>query len=194
MSGAGRGGRHPARAASAEGSPGGGGVGGHIPDRLAGRVRVRVGALVFDEPAAPTAVLLAEHAGLWSAEPFWTPPGGGVEFGEGLSEALVREVREETGVDVEVGPVRYALDFVRLPLHAVSFYLSCRADRPALAAARLGTDPELSADDQILRRLRLVPFDELDQITLYPEPFADRLAHDARAGFPEGTVYLGTFR
>ena len=193
MSGAGRGGHHPARAASAEGSPGGGGAGGRVPDRLAGHVRVRVGALVFDDPNAPTAVLLAEHNGLWSPEPFWTPPGGGVEFGEGLSEALVREVREETGVDVMVGPVRYALDFLRPPLHAVSFYLSCWADRPALAAARLGTDPELG-DDQILRRLRLVPFDELNQITLYPEPFADRLARDARAGFPEGTVYLGTFR
>ena len=171
-----------------------GGAGGHIPDRLAGRVRVRVGALVFDDADDPTAVLLAEHDGLWSDEPFWTPPGGGVEFGEGLAEALVREVREETGVDVDPGPVRYALDFVRPPLHAVSFYLECRADRPALDAARLGTDPELSEDDQILRRLRLVPFGELDQITVYPEPFASRLARDARAGFPEGTAYLGTFR
>ena len=197
MSGAGWGGHHPARTTGGGGAAdrdGEGGAGGRVPDRLAGRVRVRVGALVFDDPDAPTAVLLAEHDGLWSDEPFWTPPGGGVEFGEGLSDALAREVREETGVDVEVGPVRYALDFVRPPLHAVSFYLSCRADRPALAAARLGTDPELSADDQILRRLRLVPFDELDRITLYPEPFADRLARDARAGFPEGTVYLGTFR
>ena len=186
---------HPAPKTEAEGGAEEqeGGAGGHVPDRLAGHVRVRAGALVFDDPDAPTAVLLAEHAGLWSDEPFWTPPGGGVEFGEGLSEALAREVREETGVDVEVGPVRYALDFVRPPLHAVSFYLSCRADRPALAAARLRTDPELG-DDQILRRLRLMPFDELDQITLYPEPFADRLARDARAGFPEGTVYLGTFR
>lgn len=171
-----------------------GGAGGQVPDRLADRVRVRVGALVFDDPDAPTAVLLAEHDGLWSDEPFWTPPGGGVEFGEGLSDALVREVREETGVDVEVGPVRYALDFVRPPLHAVSFYLSCRANRPALDAARLGTDPELADDAQILRRLRLVPFGELDRMVVYPEPFASRLARDARAGFPEGTVYLGTFR
>lgn len=167
--------------------------GGHIPDSLAGRVRVRVGALVFDDPDAPTAVLLAEHDGLWSDEPFWTPPGGGVEFGESLPEALRREVREETGVDVEIGEVRYALDFVRPPLHAVSFYIQCRADRPALAAARLGSDPELG-DDQILRRLRLVPFEELGSLVVYPEPFGDRLARDARAGFPDGTVYLGTFR
>ena len=163
-----------------------------IPDRLAGHVRVRVGALLFDDPEAPTAVLLAEHSGIWEERPFWTPPGGGVEFGESLAEALRREVREETGLDAEVGAVRYVLDFVRPPLHAVSFYAECRA--PGLDTARLGSDPELPADAQLLRQLRMVPFDELGAITLYPEPFAGRLAADARAGFPEGTVYLGTYR
>ena len=162
-----------------------------IPDVYAGRVRVRVGALLFDDLDDPAAVLLAEHDGLWEDRPFWTPPGGGVEFGEALDEALRREVTEEMGVDVEVGPLRYVLDFVRPPLHAVSFYFACRA--PGLAEARLGRDPELG-DRQLLRGLRLVPFDDLGRITLYPEPFAARLAADARAGFPEGTVYLGTFR
>ena len=164
-----------------------------VPARLSNRVRVRVGALLFDDPTAPTAVLLAEHDGIWEDRPFWTPPGGGVEFGEPLSEALRREVREETGVDVEVGEVRYVLDFVRDPLHAVSFYVECRAEPGALAAARLGSDPELG-ECQILRALRMTPLDTLSEITLYPEPFRQRLAADVRAGFPEGTVYLGTFR
>ena len=165
--------------------------GGSIPDVYAGRVRVRVGALLFDDPGAPTAVLLAEHDGLWEGAPFWTPPGGGVEFGEGLETALRREVEEETGADIEVGPLRYVLDFVRPPLHAVSFYFVCRA--PDLGAARLGPHPELG-DHQMLRGLRLVPLDELAALTVYPEPFRQRLAADARAGFPDGTVYLGTFR
>lgn len=46
-------------------------------------------------------VLLA----LWNepAVPTWTLPGGGIEIGESLEEGLVREVREETGYDVELG-------------------------------------------------------------------------------------------
>ena len=32
-------------------------------------------------------------------------PGGGVEIGEGLHEALRREVREEASADIEVGPL-----------------------------------------------------------------------------------------
>jgi 8-oxo-dGTP diphosphatase len=33
----------------------------------------------------------------------WEPPGGQVELGEDLFAALKREVREEAGVEVEVG-------------------------------------------------------------------------------------------
>ena len=165
-----------------------------IPAALAGRVRVRVGALIFDDDAAPGSVLLAEHAGLWSAEPFWTPPGGGVEFGESVGEALAREVREETGLDVAMGAVRYVLDFVRLPLHAVSLYAEARLVSGRLADARLGSDPEFAPDAQILRALRWVALDDLAGLAVVPAPFSERLAADARAGFPDGTVYLGTFR
>ncbi len=46
-------------------------------------------------------VLLA----LWNEPevPTWMLPGGGVELHESLEEGVIREVREETGYDVELG-------------------------------------------------------------------------------------------
>lgn len=153
-----------------------------------GRLRVRVGGLVFSERR--DAVLLVEHAGIWDDAPFWTPPGGGVDFGEALGEATAREVREETGLEAAAGPLRYVLDFVRPPLHAVSFYFECRVTGGTLAA---GTDPELG-EGQLIRSAQWVPLDALPDLSLYPEGLAVWLARDVPAGFPEGTRWMGTLR
>lgn len=47
----------------------------------------------------------------------WTPlfyllPGGGQQFGESMHETLVRECREEVGVDVTVGDVAFVRDYI----------------------------------------------------------------------------------
>ena len=39
------------------------------------------------------------------ARGIWSVPGGAVELGESLAAALVREIKEETGLRVEVGPL-----------------------------------------------------------------------------------------
>ena len=69
---------------------------------------VGVGAVIVDGDR----VLLVKRA----HEPLkgeWSLPGGAVEVGETLEAALVREVREETGLDVDVGPVVEVLDRIR---------------------------------------------------------------------------------
>jgi ADP-ribose pyrophosphatase YjhB (NUDIX family) len=58
-----------------------------------------VGAIIFDDDGR---VLLVRR-GKPPAKDLWSVPGGKVEAGETLAAACAREVREETGLDVDVG-------------------------------------------------------------------------------------------
>ena len=62
--------------------------------------RLAAYAVVVDDRGQ---ILLA----LWNEgpEPRWTMPGGGVELEETPQQATVRELREETGYDVRLGPL-----------------------------------------------------------------------------------------
>lgn len=55
----------------------------------------------------------------------WETVGGKIEFGETMQEALRREIREETGLPVEVGGLLYASTFFTNPARQV--FLLCYA-------------------------------------------------------------------
>jgi acetyl-CoA carboxylase carboxyl transferase subunit beta len=65
------------------------------------RPMVAVGAVVFDDDGR---VLLIQRAQAPSLG-MWTVPGGKVELGEALVDAVTREVQEETGLRVRCGPL-----------------------------------------------------------------------------------------
>src|SRR4051812_12924157 len=69
---------------------------------------VGVGAVIVDHHGR-VVIVKRSHEPLKGE---WSLPGGTVEVGETLAEALVREVREETGLDVAVGPLIEVLDRV----------------------------------------------------------------------------------
>ncbi|MFQ6672582.1 MAG: NUDIX hydrolase [Candidatus Tectimicrobiota bacterium] len=69
--------------------------------------RVGVGAIIFDRDRRR--VLLVKR-GREPALGHWSIPGGLVNVGETLDEALQREVCEETGLAVKVGPLVEVVD------------------------------------------------------------------------------------
>ena len=116
---------------------------------------VAVGAVILDGDR----VLLIQRG----HEPLkgeWSLPGGAVEVGETLEAALVREVREETSLDVTVGPVVEVLDSIRrdaggrAEYHYVIIDYACRVRGGTPTAAARGTD---AAD------VRWVPLAELER-------------------------------
>jgi ADP-ribose pyrophosphatase YjhB (NUDIX family) len=65
-----------------------------------------VSVMAWIEDAASCVLLVRQAAGLR----LWTLPGGKVKKGESLARALKREVREETGLRIEVGSLLGVLD------------------------------------------------------------------------------------
>ncbi len=53
---------------------------------------------------------------------FWCTIGGGIDPGEGLVDALKREVFEETGVQAQVGPLLYIQQFAHDDTEHLEFF------------------------------------------------------------------------
>ena len=169
----------PDTAQGQSGSAAAKGLGRDSIERLAGPT-VRVGALIITGDG-----LLLVRQQRRDRE-YWLLPGGGVQFGESLAEALVRELREELSLEIVPGrPLAMAEaisdDMTRYPKHVVHVIMQA-----TLVDAAAG--PRLGGDAAVLES-RFFAREAVRELTIRPPiaPFLDA-CFDA---LPTAMEYLG---
>ena len=144
-----------------------------------GGVRV----IVLDEE---NRILMVKH--VHPERTVWMVPGGGIEEGESSAQAAVREVWEETGLEVEItGLVWHVEEVSERGQRFVNFFRA----RVTGGELKLGRDPELTESGQVLADIRFMHREEVaDLENLYPE----FLRHELWQHLEQGTIDYNAFR
>jgi 8-oxo-dGTP diphosphatase len=145
-----------------------------------GEPRIRVSAVLRWQGR----VLLCRHEK--PGKEYWLLPGGGVNSGESLADALHRELREEVGIDDELpleGPVAIVDSIAPVrsfaAKHVVHIIFSGDLGQRSLE--------RVTSHDAAVRGHRLFGVDELDDVVMHPP--IQRFLQRWRPGDP--VVYLG---
>ena len=97
----------------------------------------------------------------------YTFPGGGIDLGEKMADALKREVREETGIDIKIGEMFHVqeeffyFDPEDIGYHAFLFFFNCK---PITTDLQNGVIPE----DFRTHQPSWVPLDKIDPEAFLP--------------------------
>ncbi len=110
-----------------------------IAEIYGNKVRIRVCGLCWQNDS----LLMVKHR--MGDHDLWSPPGGGVEFGESLTAALQREFAEETGLEIVPGNFLFGCEFIQQPLHAIELFFDVKTVSGTL---KTGQDPELQVIEQ----------------------------------------------
>lgn len=129
----------------------------------------------LNDPAAPpansivpsvTAIVLNERGELLlvhkTDNDLWTLPGGAVDVGESVGHAVIREVEEETGVDVEVtGLVGLYTD----PGHVMAYDEVRQQFSMCFTTRMAGGEPTTSSET---KEVAFVDPSKLDSLNIHP--------------------------
>jgi len=85
---------------------------------------------------------------------FWDTPGGTLDFGEDPIKALIRETKEESNLNIEVGQLLYCHNKVYNPRHWFTLVYQCQI---------IG-DERITLDPNEHEEYRWVTYEELQQL------------------------------
>lgn len=105
-------------------------------------------------------ILLVRHQGLNGTYNLWSPPGGGLAYGEKILDCLVREFAEETGLRILPGRFLFMREYLNEPLHAIELFFAVKLIGGTL---QVGLDPELSAQAQLIQEVAFKSLADLRQ-------------------------------
>ena len=118
----------------------------------------------------------------------WMVPGGSIEEGESSAQAAVREVFEETGLEIEIGGLIWHVEEVsERGQRFVNFFRA----KITGGELKLGTDPELAESEQVLGGISFMTREEVAGLeNLYPE----FLRHELWQHLEQGSIDYDAFR
>lgn len=113
---------------------------------------------------------------------YWVLPGGRLEYGETFEECAMREVKEETGLEVEMERFLYLSEAIApdRSRHIVNIFIKAKVVGGTM---KLGDEP-------VLAGVEFVRLEELAQMTLFP-PVSDEIVESLSSNSPKGIRYLG---
>ncbi len=125
-------------------------------------IRIRVAGILIQDQK----ILLVRHEK--NGKSYFLLPGGGIEYGETASEALIREFNEEVGLSIEVGKLVFVQDSIppNRHRHVLNLYFLVKTSNFNIIVTQ----------DNVLKSAGYYPFDNFAAMTVNPDIKAEILA------------------
>lgn len=127
-----------------------------LVDKFGGRLRTRVNGILIQD----NQILMIKHK-MAADRFFWNVPGGGMKYGTNVSENLIREFKEETGLEIQVKDFVCAHEYLETPLHAIELFFMVEQIGGQL---KMGLDPELELGKQLITEIDYLNLEKLSLI------------------------------
>ena len=121
------------------------------------RPRIRVAGILIED----NKILLIQHHK--NNKKYWLIPGGGNDWGETTKEALIREYKEETNMDIEVDEFLFFSETISpdKKRHVLNLFYKIYRNNKNDSIIKLG-------EEAVLTDLKFVTKEELETMTIYP--------------------------